>query len=172
MSTRYARLRRPPYWAQAMAADHIKVIRNRPAVYLYRAAAAHVRAHVTHEAPERAARELFGDDAVTDIVLRAATTPAAISGTSGWAASLASIAIYDLVPDRSLALGGGRRHQPRLEAQHGRDRGVSRPRLRARRRCCRTVGRGRHGRVGARAQLRQRRHPAAAQAAGAHDLQP
>src|SRR5262245_15269870 len=97
MSTRYARLRRPPYWAQAMAADHIKVIRNRPATYLHRAAAAHVRAHVTHEAPERAAKELFGDDAVTDIVLRAATTPAAISGTSGWAASLAGVAIYDLV---------------------------------------------------------------------------
>jgi hypothetical protein len=77
--------------------ENVKVIRNRPATYLYRAAAAHVRAHVTHEAPERAARELFGDDAVTDIVLRAATTPAAISGTSGWAASLAGVAIYDLV---------------------------------------------------------------------------
>jgi len=78
-------------------AEEPRVIRNRPATYLYRAAAAHVRAHVTHEAPERAARELFGDDAVTDIVLRAATTPAAISGTSGWAASLAGVAIYDLV---------------------------------------------------------------------------
>src|SRR5215831_4843725 len=69
----------------------------RASTYLYRAAAAHVRAHVTHETPERAARELFGDDAVTDIVLRAATTPAAISGTSGWAQSLAGIAIYDLI---------------------------------------------------------------------------
>src|SRR5215831_11912821 len=77
--------------------ENVKVIRNRPAVYLCRAAAAHVRAHVTHEAPERAAKELFGDDAVTDVVLRAATAPAAISGTSGWAASLAGVAIYDLV---------------------------------------------------------------------------
>jgi hypothetical protein len=77
--------------------ENVKVIRNRPATYLFRAGAAHVRAHITHEAPERAAKELFGDDAVTDIVLRAATTPAAISGTSGWASSLAGVAIYDLV---------------------------------------------------------------------------
>src|SRR5215831_8811854 len=77
--------------------ENVKVIRNRPAVYLFRAAAAHVRAHVTHEKPERAARELFGDDAVTDIVLRAATTPAAIPGTSGWAPSLAGVATYDLI---------------------------------------------------------------------------
>jgi len=34
---------------------------------------------------------------VTALVLRAASQPAAISGTSGWAASLAGIAIYDLV---------------------------------------------------------------------------
>src|SRR5262249_24247820 len=77
--------------------ENVKVIRNRPAVFLYRAAAAHVRAHVTGETPQRAARELFGDDAGTDIVLRAATTPAAIPGTSRWAASLAGVAIYDLV---------------------------------------------------------------------------
>jgi len=69
----------------------------RPAVYLCRAAAAHLRAFVTNNTPEREARELFGDDGATDIVLRAPTTPAAISGTSGWAASLAGIAIYDLV---------------------------------------------------------------------------
>jgi len=78
--------------------DYAAVERNtRPAVYLCRAAAAHLRAFVTNNTPEREARELFGDDGATEIVLRAPTTPAAISGTSGWAASLAGIAIYDLV---------------------------------------------------------------------------
>ena len=72
-------------------------IAARPAVYLYRAAAAHLRGFITDQTPERAAKELFGDDAVTDIVLRAATTPAAISGTSDWAASLAVVVVYDLV---------------------------------------------------------------------------
>ena len=72
-------------------------IAARPAIYLCRAAAAHLRGFITNQTPECAAKELFGDDAVTDIVLRAATTPAAISGTSGWAASLAGVAIYDLI---------------------------------------------------------------------------
>src|SRR5262249_34011869 len=69
----------------------------RPAVYLHRAAAAHLRGFITNQTPERAAKELFGDDAVTDIVLRAATTPAAISGTPAWAQQLAGGAIYDLI---------------------------------------------------------------------------
>jgi hypothetical protein len=83
--------------AAALAQAEKPRIAARPAVYLHRAAAAHLRGFITGQTPERAAKELFGDDAVTDIVLRAATTPAAISGTSGWAASLAGVAIYDLV---------------------------------------------------------------------------
>ena len=69
----------------------------RASTYLFRACAAHLRAHVSRSSPEREAKSMFGDDAVTDIVLKAASQPAAISGTSGWAASLAGIAIYDLV---------------------------------------------------------------------------
>ena len=87
----------PAHRSPLAARSGLPFSQPRASTYLYRAAAAHVRAHVTHQTPERAARELFGDDAVTDIVLRAATTPAAISGTSGWAASLAGVAIYDLI---------------------------------------------------------------------------
>src|SRR5262249_4413978 len=69
----------------------------RPAVYLYRAAAAHLRSFVTGATPTNAARSMFGDDRVTDLVIRAASSPAAISGTPGWAQSLAGVAIYDLI---------------------------------------------------------------------------
>jgi len=55
----------------------------RPATYLCRAAAARLRALVTNNTPEREAKAMFDDDAVTDIVLRAASSPAAISGTGG-----------------------------------------------------------------------------------------
>src|SRR5262245_33112120 len=71
--------------------------RARPAVYLYRAGAAHVRSHITRASPERCAQELFGNDSVTDLVLRATSAPAAISGTAGWAQALAGVAIYDLI---------------------------------------------------------------------------
>src|SRR5262249_36894640 len=68
----------------------------RPSVYLYRAAAAHVRAHAQNITPEFAARSLFGRDIVTDIVTRAATGAATTTGT-GWADALAHQVIHDLV---------------------------------------------------------------------------
>jgi hypothetical protein len=40
---------------------------------------------------------MWGDDPVTDIILRATTGPAAVSGSSGWAQSLAGVAVLDLV---------------------------------------------------------------------------
>jgi len=71
--------------------------RARPAVYLARAAAANLRAFITGATPVNAAKQMFGQDLVTEVILRAATPPAAISGTSGWAQSLAGVAILDLV---------------------------------------------------------------------------
>jgi hypothetical protein len=73
-----------------------RIATSRPAVYLVRAAAAHLRGFITGETPQRVASDLFGDS-VTDIVLRSATTQAAVSGTSAWAASIAGVAVYDLV---------------------------------------------------------------------------
>src|SRR5262249_44644063 len=52
------------------------------------------------------------DDAVTDIVLRAASSPAAISGTGGWAASLAGVAIFDLVQTAAARCGPPTRAMP------------------------------------------------------------
>jgi hypothetical protein len=69
----------------------------RPCVYLVRAASASLRGFVTGATPSNAARSMFGHDVVTDLILKSPTTPAAISGTTGWAASLAGVAIYDLI---------------------------------------------------------------------------
>jgi Phage capsid family len=77
--------------------DDPRVKHARAAVYLHRAAAAHLRSFVTGATPANAARSMFGDDSVTDLILRAASAPAAISGTAGWAQALAGVAIYDLV---------------------------------------------------------------------------
>src|SRR5262245_30138354 len=77
--------------------DDPRVKHARSAVYVYRAAAATLRAFVTGATPANAAKTMFGNDIVTDLVLRAATMPAAISGTAGWAQSLAGVAIYDLI---------------------------------------------------------------------------
>ena len=68
------------------------VKRARPCVYLARAAASHLRAFNTGMTPVNAAKQMFGQDLVTDLILRAPTTPAAISGSSGWAQSLAGVA--------------------------------------------------------------------------------
>src|SRR5262249_51223127 len=68
-----------------------------PAAYLVKAATAHLRGFVTGQKPERVARDLF-DDQITDIILqRSTSTQAAVGGTSAWAASMAGIAVYDLV---------------------------------------------------------------------------
>src|SRR5262245_55961775 len=68
----------------------------RPSVYFFRACASHVRAHFTRPTPEAAARDLFGRDVVTDVVLRAASAPATTT-TSGWASQLAASTIDDTI---------------------------------------------------------------------------
>jgi hypothetical protein len=68
----------------------------RPAVYLARAAAAHLRAFITKSTPDRAADQMFGRDIVTAEVIRAASTPATTT-TTGWAKELAGVAIFDMV---------------------------------------------------------------------------
>jgi hypothetical protein len=52
--------------------DDPRVKHARGAVYVYRAAAAHLRSFVTGATPANAAKAMFGNDGVTDIVLRAA----------------------------------------------------------------------------------------------------
>src|SRR5262245_52316037 len=69
--------------------------RPRAATYLARAATAHVRAFLTGATPANIAKSLWGDD-VTNLILRAATTPATTT-TSGWAQQLAATAIVDLI---------------------------------------------------------------------------
>jgi len=69
----------------------------RPADYLYRGAAAYVRAYATKSTPERAAEKMWGRDLATlEILQRAATSPATTT-TTGWAKELAGIAIYDMI---------------------------------------------------------------------------
>src|SRR5262249_4304632 len=70
--------------------------RPRPPTHLARAAAAHIRAFVDGTTPERKAKEMFEDDKVTDVILKAASTPAAISNV-GWAGALAGQAVEDSV---------------------------------------------------------------------------
>jgi hypothetical protein len=48
--------------------------RRRPADYLYRAGAAYVRAHIKNNEPERVAKEMFGDDVVTNLVIQRAAS--------------------------------------------------------------------------------------------------
>jgi len=74
-----------------------RIATSRPAVYLVKAATSHLRGFVTGMTPLRAANDLYGDDVLTNIILRGATTPAAVSGTSDWAASLAGASVFDLV---------------------------------------------------------------------------
>jgi hypothetical protein len=68
--------------------------RNRASEHLYRAAAAHVRSFVTNTSAERAAKDLFGTDEATELILKA-STGAAKTTTSGWADTLAHQAIDD-----------------------------------------------------------------------------
>jgi len=71
--------------------------RPRPCTHIHRAARAHLRSFVTGGTPSNIVKSMWADDRVTPLILRAASGPAAISGTSAWAASLAGIAIYDLI---------------------------------------------------------------------------
>jgi len=65
---------------------------------IYRAACAHLRAYLTGEKPIEVARAMFGQDRRTDLILRAATEPAAL-GTPGWAPELGRSVIYDVIAD-------------------------------------------------------------------------
>ena len=79
-------------------------IAARPAVYLYRAAAAHVRV-ATQQFPsaEAAARAMFGDDVPTDLVLRAAADSASITDAT-WAGALAAQAVNVAITANFLGL--------------------------------------------------------------------
>jgi Phage capsid family len=69
----------------------------RPAIYVHRAASAHLRAYVSGGmSPLDAAQKMFNGDAVTDLILRAASGPADTQST-GWAKQLAGVAIFDLI---------------------------------------------------------------------------
>src|SRR5262249_4089420 len=68
----------------------------RASTYFFRAAVATLRARALKCEPEQAARDLFERDAVTPILLRAASSTATISNTT-WAGALAATAIEDLV---------------------------------------------------------------------------
>jgi Phage capsid family len=69
----------------------------RPSVYLCRAATASLRSFVSDGAtPINIARDLWGDDSVTNLVLRAATAPAR-TDTANWAQQLATTSIIDFV---------------------------------------------------------------------------
>src|SRR5262245_42316312 len=68
----------------------------RPSVYLFRAGPAHLRSVINHHTPEVCARELYGHDPVTAIVLRASSSPATI-GSSTWAGALAATSVDDTV---------------------------------------------------------------------------
>src|SRR5262245_57112383 len=60
--------------------DQTRPKHARGAVYVCRAACAHLRGFVTGATPTNAAKSMFGGDSVTDLILqRAASSPAAIS---------------------------------------------------------------------------------------------
>jgi hypothetical protein len=74
-------------------------------VYLFRAAAAHLRGFVTGVTPANAAKAMFGNDPVIEYVLRAATAPAE-TAVAGWAQELGRIAIYNMIQSiTSLSAG-------------------------------------------------------------------
>ena len=143
-----------------------------PATFIYRAGAAHIRSFLTGSTPERAAKAMLGDDGVTDIVLKAASQPAAISGTPEWAQSLAGVAIYDLIQSTVSLSAAADIIDRAFEVEPRWDRRTSRPWARAQCRRRWAVGRRRFARTGARTRLLECGDPAAAQAPSVHDLQP
>jgi len=67
----------------------------RAASLLARAGAAYLKAFITGATPEQSAKAMFGDSTI----IKAATTPAMLSGTPQWASNLGGVAVYDLVQD-------------------------------------------------------------------------
>src|SRR5262249_39099460 len=77
--------------------DEGVLVRTRSAAtHLYRAAAAFLRAHVQNIAPERAFKQMFGDDRTGETVLRAASSPATVAGVS-WAGPMAHATVSQTV---------------------------------------------------------------------------
>jgi hypothetical protein len=82
---------------KALVPEDLQRRAARPSVYLYRAATASLRSFVSDGAtPINVARDLWGDDSVTNLVLRAATAPAR-TDTSNWAQQLATTSVVDFV---------------------------------------------------------------------------
>jgi len=75
--------------------EDVGLKRARASTYLFRAAASHVRSHITNNSPQRCAKEMFGDP-VTELVLRAASAPATTT-TSTWASQLATQSVDDSI---------------------------------------------------------------------------
>ena len=80
----------------ASPSENVHVQRVRPAVHIVRAACSHLRAFVEKSTPANSARRVYGNDLVTVIVLRSATSAADTTSTN-WAKELAGVAIYDMV---------------------------------------------------------------------------
>jgi HK97 family phage major capsid protein len=75
--------------------EDVGLKRKRPRDYLYRAASAHIRAHLKGDSVERHAKEMFGDP-VTDLVIRAASSAATTTSPS-WASALAQQVVDDSI---------------------------------------------------------------------------
>jgi hypothetical protein len=69
----------------------------RPSTPIVRAACAHLRAFIDRSTPEAVAKRMFGRDEVTLEILRKAASTPATTTTTGWAAELATISVFDLV---------------------------------------------------------------------------
>jgi hypothetical protein len=76
-----------------------------PAVYVARAAVAHLRAFTTGETPVNAARAMYGQADFTAEVIRAATAQAA-TGTAGWAKELTRTSVLAVVQDAASISAG------------------------------------------------------------------
>lgn len=68
----------------------------RASVHVWRAAAASLRAYVTRSTPMHCAERMFRRDTITPEILKAATGPAEIA-TTGWAAEISRVAIFDML---------------------------------------------------------------------------
>ena len=74
-----------------------RVQRLRPATYLFRAASAYARSHVTGAGAEAEVEALYGDrDKATSYLVRAASNPATLV-EPGWAGAIAQVSVSDLV---------------------------------------------------------------------------
>jgi hypothetical protein len=82
--------------ANRSESENVQVLRSRPSTYLFRAAVSHIKAFTSSLTPLNAAEKLYGRDLATEVVIRAATQPAALN-TPGWAGALGRQVVSDLV---------------------------------------------------------------------------